>query len=156
MPSIRFNHLFAVIIMSTLISSLVSEVMSMIGETIMMADLCLLLSIHTAMVLHGAAQALPNGSRIWLYSEHICRSILLPYTIGALGILALFSWVSFVPDTALVFVVVGTFFAYITATTCQVAPRYQPTEHRLVLWIAGHEGTSAGGASGASIGYSLC
>jgi uncharacterized membrane protein YfcA len=101
--------LFTAVIMATLATSLVSGVLSMAGGMILMGVLCLLLSIPAAMVLHGVAQAASNGSRIWLYSEHICWSILLPYSIGALGTLALFSWVSFVPDAALVFVLIGAF-----------------------------------------------
>ena len=131
--------------MATLATSLVSGVLSMAGGMILMGVFSMFLSIPAAMVLHGAAQAASNGSRIWLYSEHICWSILLPYSIGALGIFALFSGVGFVPDNALVFVLIGAFFVYITATTCQHAPRYQPTEYRLVLWLAGHGGTNADG-----------
>jgi uncharacterized membrane protein YfcA len=99
--------LFAMVIMATLVTSVVSGVLGMAGGMILMGVLCLLLSIPAAMVLHGAAQAVSNGSRIWLYSEHICWSILLPYSIGALAILGLFSGVSFVPDSALIFVLIG-------------------------------------------------
>jgi uncharacterized membrane protein YfcA len=58
----------------------------MAGGMILMGIFSLLLSIPAAMVLHGVAQTVSNGSRVWLYRRHICWSILLPYSIGALAL----------------------------------------------------------------------
>jgi len=68
-----------------------------------------LLSVPSAMVLHGVAQAVSNGSRIWLHREHIRWNVLIPYSAGSFVILALFILVTFVPDKGLVFVLIGSF-----------------------------------------------
>lgn len=67
------------------------------------------LSIPAAMVLHGVAQAVSNGSRIWLYRDHIRWLVLIPYSIGALIILGLFVAITFVPNKAIVFMLIGAF-----------------------------------------------
>jgi len=83
--------LYFIIIAATLATSLISGVLSMAGGMILMGVMSSLLSIPTAIVLHGVAQTISNGSRVWLYREYICWSILLPYSVGALAILGLFS-----------------------------------------------------------------
>lgn len=98
---------YLMLITATLATGLVSGILSMAGGMILMSIFSLLLSIPAAMVLHGVTQTVSNGSRVWLYRQHICWSILLPYSIGALAILGLFSWVSFVPDIAMVFLLIG-------------------------------------------------
>lgn len=67
------------------------------------------LSIPAAMVLHGVAQAVSNGSRIWLYRDHIRWPVLIPYSIGALIIVGLFIAITFVPNKAIVFILIGAF-----------------------------------------------
>ena len=69
----------------------------------------LFLSIPTAMVLHGVAQAVSNASRVWLYRQHLRWGVLLPYFLGSLLVLAGFILVTLVPDKGLVFFLVGLF-----------------------------------------------
>ncbi|MFT5929082.1 MAG: putative PurR-regulated permease PerM, partial [Candidatus Azotimanducaceae bacterium] len=80
--------LYLGLIAATLFTSLVSGVLSMAGGMILMGIFGLFLSIPTAMVLHGIAQAVSNGSRIWLHRQHIRWGVLLPYALGSLVVLA--------------------------------------------------------------------
>lgn len=81
----------------------------MAGGMILMGVFGFLLSVPAAMVLHGVAQSASNGSRIWLYRKHIKWSVLIPYALGAFLVLLLFLWVQFVPGTALLFILIGSF-----------------------------------------------
>jgi uncharacterized membrane protein YfcA len=101
--------LYLTLIAATLATSLISGVLSMAGGMILMGVFSLFLSIPTAMVLHGVAQAVSNGSRVWLYRQHIRWGVLLPYFLGSLLVLAGFILVTLVPDKGLVFFLVGLF-----------------------------------------------
>lgn len=97
------------LVFATLATSLVSGVLSMAGGMILMGVFGLFLTVPTAMVLHGIAQAVSNGSRIWLHRQHIRWNVLVPYTLGSMAVLALFVLVTFVPDKGLVFFLIGLF-----------------------------------------------
>ena len=96
---------YIILIAATMITSIISGVLSMAGGMILMGVFGFLLSVPAAMVLHGVAQAFSNGSRVWLHRHHIRWSVLLPYTLGALVVLAIFSLTAFVPDIWLVVLV---------------------------------------------------
>lgn len=100
---------YLALVAATLFTSLISGVLSMAGGMILMGIFGLFLSVPTAMVLHGVAQAFSNGSRIWLHRQHIRWGVLLPYAIGSLVILALFVLVTFIPNKGLVFFLIGVF-----------------------------------------------
>lgn len=101
--------LYITLVAATLITSLISGVLSMAGGMILMGIFGLFLSVPTAMVLHGVAQAVSNGSRIWIYRQHIRWGVLLPYSIGSLIVLAVFMLVTFIPNKGLVFLLIGLF-----------------------------------------------
>lgn len=94
---------------ATLATSLISGVLSMAGGMILMGIFGYFLSVPAAMVLHGVAQTVSNGSRIWLYRHHIRWSVLVPYSAGALIILGFFIAVTFIPNKAIVFILIGAF-----------------------------------------------
>lgn len=100
---------YLIIALATLLTSIISGVLSMAGGVILMGALGLLLPVAAAMVLHGVAQTASNGSRIVFHRQHIQWPVLLPYLGGALGALALFMVFIFLPDMALVFIVIGLF-----------------------------------------------
>lgn len=104
------------LVVATLATSLVSGVLSMAGGMILMGVFGLFLTVPTAMVIHGIAQAVSNGSRIWLHRQHIRWSVLLPYAVGSLAVLAAFVVITFVPNKGLVFILIGIFpfLAFIT------------------------------------------
>ena len=101
--------IYILLALATLVTSIVSGVLSMAGGMILMGVFGFFLSVPAAMVLHGLAQAFSNGSRVWLHRRHIRWSVLLPYTAGALIVLAVFTAFSFVPDVGLVFILIGSF-----------------------------------------------
>lgn len=101
--------MMTLILIATLLTSLVSGVLSMAGGMILMGIFGFLLSVPSAMVLHGVAQTASNGSRVWLYRHHIKWSVLVPYSIGALVVLMTFLLVQFVPSKAIVFILIGSF-----------------------------------------------
>jgi uncharacterized membrane protein YfcA len=97
------------LVFATLATSLISGVLSMAGGMILMGVFSLFLTVPTAMVLHGIAQAFSNGSRIWLHRRHIRWAVLLPYTLGSFVILGLFMLITFIPNKGLVFLLIGLF-----------------------------------------------
>ena len=100
---------YVLLALVTIFTSIVSGVLSMAGGMILMGVFGFFLSVPAAMVLHGFAQAFSNGSRVWLHRRHIRWSVLLPYSAGALLVLAVFSSFAFVPDIGLVFILIGSF-----------------------------------------------
>lgn len=101
--------MYAILILATLLTSLVSGILSMAGGLILMGVFGFFLSVPAAMVLHGVAQTASNGSRIWLHRHHIRWAVLPPYIAGATLILFVFALLAFVPDKGLVFILVGSF-----------------------------------------------
>lgn len=102
-------QLATLILLSVLITSTISGVLGMAGGMILMAILVLALNVPTAMMVHGAVQASSNGSRAWFLREHIRWSILPPYVVGSLIVLALFALVTFVADPAVILITIGVF-----------------------------------------------
>lgn len=100
---------YLILTFATLITSIISGILSMAGGMILMGVFGFFLSVPAAMVLHGVAQAFSNGSRMWLHRRHIRWSVLIPYTLGALLVLGLFSMIVIVPDIGLVFIIIGSF-----------------------------------------------
>ena len=101
--------LYLLIILATLSTALISGLFSMAGGMILMGVFGFILSVPAAMVLHGVAQTFSNGSRIWIYRRDVRWWTLLPYSLGALLVLAVFVAVSFVPPIGLVFLLIGIF-----------------------------------------------
>ena len=94
---------------ATLITSIISGVLSMAGGMILMGVFGFFLSVPAAMVLHGIAQAVSNGSRVWLHRHHVRWNVLLPYAAGSFITLAIFISVAFIPNKAVLFILIGSF-----------------------------------------------
>jgi len=99
--------IYLLLILATLLTSLISGVLSMAGGMILMGVFGFFLPVPAAMVLHGVAQAFSNGSRMWLYREHIHYGVLGPYFAGAVIVLAAFIGFSIVPNKGVMFLLVG-------------------------------------------------
>lgn len=97
------------LILATLVTSLVSGVLSMAGGMILMVVFGFFLSVPAAMVLHGLAQAVSNGSRVWIYRRSILWRVLAFYAVGALAMTAVFVSFTFVPSIGIVFILIGSF-----------------------------------------------
>jgi uncharacterized membrane protein YfcA len=97
------------IVLAVLTTSIISGIIGMAGGMILMAILVSTLSVGAAMMLHGAVQAMANGSRAWFLRTHIQWRILPPYAVGAGAVLALFVALALVPDANLILVIIGLF-----------------------------------------------
>ena len=100
----------ALLILATVLATAVlSGVIGMAGGVLLMAVLVTLLPVASAMILHGAVQAASNGARFLFLREHVMWGILPSYAVGALLAVLLFIALAFVPDSAVVLILVGSF-----------------------------------------------
>jgi uncharacterized membrane protein YfcA len=97
----------ALILASVFATAVLSGILGMAGGMILMAILVSAVSVSAAMMLHGAVQAMSNGSRTCFQREHVQWHILPPYIVGALLAVAGFAAVSLVPDAGVVLLLVG-------------------------------------------------
>jgi len=95
------------IISAVLATSMLSGVLGMAGGMILMAILVSTLSVGAAMMLHGAVQAMSNGSRSWFLRAHIQWRILPAYALGGALTVAVFIALALVPDAELILMIVG-------------------------------------------------
>ena len=99
--------LYLIIVASVFVTAVLSGVLGMAGGMILMAILVSTVTVSAAMMLHGAVQAVSNGSRSWFLRQHIQWRILPPYMLGAALALAAFTAVALVPDPGIVLLLVG-------------------------------------------------
>jgi uncharacterized membrane protein YfcA len=95
------------IVVSVFFTAVLSGILGMAGGMILMAILVSTVSVSAAMMLHGAVQAMSNGSRTVFLWRHVQWRILPPYLAGAALAVAGFAAVTLVPDAGLVLVLVG-------------------------------------------------
>ena len=97
----------AIILATTLVTSFISGIFGMAGGIILMAVLVALVSVATAMVIHGGIQMVANGYRAFLLREAIDWRVFGYYCIGAVGgVVALF-FVSWTPDKRALYLLLG-------------------------------------------------
>ena len=89
------------------VTSFISGIFGMAGGMLLIGFLLLLLPVPVAMVFHGVIQIAANGWRAWLWRHHVKWSVVLKFGSGAATSLVVFSFFSFVPDKALVLIVMG-------------------------------------------------
>ncbi len=99
----------AAILLTVLVTAVISGVLGMAGGLILMVVLASVLPVSTAMILHGAVQATSNGARFVFLRDRMMWSVLPWYAAGAALAVLLFVSVAFVPDPALVLIIVGSF-----------------------------------------------
>jgi uncharacterized membrane protein YfcA len=88
-------------------TSFLSGIFGLAGGLILMGALLLFLPVSSAMVLHATTQIASNGSRAFLWRKHSDYGIFTRYMMGAAAAFALFAAIRFVPDRALVYIVLG-------------------------------------------------
>ena len=98
-----------VVLVCVLLTSILSGVVGMAGGMILMAVLATLFPVASAMILHGAVQALSNGARFYFLRKHMAWRIVPPYALGAATTIALFAFATLVPDPGIVLILVGSF-----------------------------------------------
>ncbi len=97
----------AIILATTLVTSFISGIFGMAGGIILMAVLVALVSVATAMVIHGGIQMVANGYRAFLLREAIVWRVFGYYCIGAVaGVVGLF-FVSWTPDKRALYLLLG-------------------------------------------------
>ena len=94
----------AVVVFAT---AFLSGIFGLAGGLILMGALLLFLPVAGAMVVHALTQIASNGSRAFLWRAHAGYRIFARYMIGGAAAFILFASVRFVPDRALVYVVLG-------------------------------------------------
>ena len=88
-------------------TSLLSGIFGMAGGMLLMGFLLAFLPVPIAMVFHGAIQIAANSWRAWLWRHHVNWRVVLQFGAGSVASLIVFSFFDFVPDKALVLMVIG-------------------------------------------------
>jgi len=104
-------------------TSFLSGIFGMAGGMILMGLLLMLMSVPAAMVLHGITQAASNGWRAFLWRAYVDWRILARYGAGSAIAFGLFMAMQFVPDRALVFILMGLMPFLIAAMPRRFSPR---------------------------------
>ncbi len=89
------------------VTSFISGIFGMAGGMLLIGFLLVMLPVPVAMVFHGVIQIAANGWRAWLWRQHVKWSVVLQFGAGAAASLLVFSFFDFVPDKALVLMMVG-------------------------------------------------
>ena len=137
----------AIVLASSLATSVMSGVLGMAGGMILMAILVAIAPVSTAMVVHGAVQATSNGSRAWFLREHVAWRVLPAYLVGAAIALAAFVVLLVVPNAAYVLIIIGVF-----PWTARLVPRLNGLDvtQPLTAFVCGAVVTGAQLFAGAS------
>lgn len=79
----------------------------MAGGMIFMAVITLYLGVAEAMVVHGAVQSVSNSYRSYLLRKDIRWDVLRNHLIGALPVIIILAFVSYIPDKQFLFIILG-------------------------------------------------
>jgi uncharacterized protein len=90
-----------------IVTSFISGTFGLAGGMILLGVLLIFLDVGTAMVLFSVVQLTSNVVRMTLWWQHIVWPILLTYSLGALVALGLLVAISYVPDKATVYLLLG-------------------------------------------------
>ncbi len=88
-------------------TSVLSGVFGMAGGMILLGVLLLMMDVAPAMVLFGLIQLVANGWRTWLWRDHVTWRIVAGYAAGALVSFGLMKLIAFLPDKALIYILLG-------------------------------------------------
>jgi uncharacterized membrane protein YfcA len=110
--ALRRAPMFSLFVLAALavvavVTSFISGIFGMAGGMLLIGFLLVLLPVPVAMVFHGVIQIAANSWRAWLWRHHVRWSVVLQFGAGAVTSLIVFSFFSFVPDKALVLIVMG-------------------------------------------------
>jgi len=99
--------ILAALAVVALVTSFISGIFGMAGGMLLIGFLLVLLPVPVAMVFHGVIQIAANSWRAWLWRRHIKWRVVLQFGLGSAASLIVFSFFNFVPDKALVLLMVG-------------------------------------------------
>ena len=91
----------------TIATATLSGVFGMAGGQIMLGILLVFLPVAPAMVLFGATQLAANGYRAILLRRYVVWGITLRYMVAGAAAFALMRWLSYLPDKATMYLVMG-------------------------------------------------
>jgi uncharacterized protein len=97
----------AILLFAVLSTSFLSGIFGMAGGIILMGVCVWLFSVSQAMVLQGIIQVASNGCRAALYFRHIVWRVMPGFIFGNLLALGFFAWLAYVPDKAMVYLMLG-------------------------------------------------
>ncbi|MEL6724027.1 MAG: TSUP family transporter [Pseudomonadota bacterium] len=101
--------LFAIlsILATTLVTSFISGIFGMAGGIILMAVLVALVSVASAMIIHGGIQMFANCYRAFLLRDAIDWRVFGYYCIGAAAGVAVLFFISWTPDKQALYLLLG-------------------------------------------------
>ena len=99
--------LFAILAVSSLVTSFISGILGMAGGMILMGILLALLPVPAAMMLHGVIQMASNGWRAWLWRGEIDWKVFRGFAYGALLALAIFGVLQLALSRPVVYIILG-------------------------------------------------
>ena len=88
-------------------TSVLSGVFGMAGGMILLGVLLMIMDVAPAMVLFGLIQLVANGWRTWLWRGHVSWRIVAGYASGALVSFGLMKFIAFLPDKAMIYILLG-------------------------------------------------
>jgi len=98
---------FAVLTVSTVVTSFISGILGMAGGMILMGILLALLPVPAAMMLHGVIQMASNGWRAWLWRKEVDWKIFRGFAYGALLALVIFGVLQLALSRPVVYIILG-------------------------------------------------
>lgn len=103
-------------------TSFLSGIFGMAGGMILLGVLLVFLEVAPAMVLFGTTQAVANGWRAVLWWRHARWDLIGRYVIGSVLAFVVLRSIAFLPDKALVYLVIGTLPFLVYALPARLAP----------------------------------
>jgi uncharacterized membrane protein YfcA len=97
----------AVIAVTVLATSFLSGIFGMAGGMILLGVMLMFLDVAPAMVLFGAIQGSANGWRALLWRAHVRWDVVWRYIVGATAAFLVMRLVAFVPDKAVLYLLIG-------------------------------------------------
>lgn len=96
-----------VILVAAFITACISGIFGMAGGMIFMAVITVFLGVSEAMVVHGAVQSVSNASRSYLLRRNIRWDVLGFKLMGALPVIIILFFVSYIPNKKFLFLLLG-------------------------------------------------
>lgn len=98
---------FSAVLGLVAITSFISGMFGVAGGLILMGGLVYVLPVSQAMVMHGLAQFVSNGSRVAIWRQYVAWGLLAKFTATSALALAVFWVVLFVPSRPMVLFTLG-------------------------------------------------
>lgn len=95
------------VVLAAFVTATVSGVLGMAGGLLLMGALLLVLPVAVAFVVHGLLQLVSNGWRAFLQRRHLRWRVVGWYAVGAALAAAAVAAVSYTPDRALTYLLLG-------------------------------------------------